>query len=108
MHASFDCNCDLICKASNLDIEIDQNNSQLFTSLILKWTLGLVAMFHVFNVWYDVLGWMLMEQTHVYEHLFVFLSSDFCDICFPSKVYVEFWSQHLSINVELNNENILF
>jgi hypothetical protein len=35
---------------------------------------------------------MLLEQTHVYEQIYVFLLSDcnFCDSFFPNRVYVYF------------------
>jgi hypothetical protein len=41
----FGCNCDMLSKASN-----DQNELQLITSLILQWTLGLIAVVPIFNV----------------------------------------------------------
>jgi hypothetical protein len=48
---------------------------------------------------------MLLEQTNVYEQI-VFLLSDFifCDSFFLNRAYVDFWSQHLWINVELDNQ----
>jgi hypothetical protein len=58
-------------------------------------------------VGYDIPGWVLLEQTHVYEHIFVFLSTYFLWHFFPNTIYVDFWSRHLWIDVELNNENIL-
>ena len=40
----FGCNCDMLSKAS-----IDQNELQLITSLILQWTLGLIAVVPIFG-----------------------------------------------------------
>ena len=36
-------------------------------------------------VGYDVPSWMLLKQTHVYEHIVVFFASDFGDIFFQTK-----------------------
>ncbi len=62
----FCCNCDMLSKAS-----IDQNELQLIPSLILRWTLGLIALVTIYNVWhifllYDISEWLLLEQTHAY------------------------------------------
>jgi hypothetical protein len=55
----------------------------------------------------DVLERMLLEQKHAFDQIYVFLLSDFifCYSSFPKRVFVDFWSQHLWINVELNNKN---
>ena len=58
----------------------------LFHLYMLWWTLGIIAVVYFFNVWhffgYDIPEWMLLEQTHVYGHIFGFLLSNFiyCDI----------------------------
>jgi hypothetical protein len=58
---------------------------------------------------YDIPEWILLEQTHVDEQIYVFLLPYFiiCDNFFSKKVYVYFWSRYLWTNVELNHENIL-
>jgi hypothetical protein len=48
----FGCNCDILFKAS-----IDQNELRSITSLILQWTLGLIAVVPIFNVWHIFLIW---------------------------------------------------
>ena len=93
------CNCDMLSKAS-----IDQNELQLIPPLILQWTLCLIPLVPIYNVWhifwYDIPEWMLLEL-HVYEQIYVFLLSDFMTF-FPNRVYVDFWFQHLWINVDLD------
>ena len=65
---------------------IDQNELRLIASLILQGTLGLIAVVYIFNVWhrflYDIPEWMLLEQTHIYEQIYVFLISD--SICYDN------------------------
>ena len=98
------CNCDMLSKAS-----IDQNELQLIPSLILQWTLGFIALVPIYNVWHifhDIPEWLLLAQTHAYEHTYVFLLSNFMTF-FPNRVYADFRSQHLWTNVHLNNKNIL-
>ena len=48
LHSIF--NCDLISKASNHDIESDQNELHVITSLMFKWSLSLIAVIPIFNV----------------------------------------------------------
>jgi hypothetical protein len=106
----FGCNCDMLSKRS-----IDPPNElQLITSIMLQWTLGLIAVVPIFNVWHNtfwiwhswvnVIGTNTCLWTNICVSLIKFY---FVWQFFPNIVYVEFWSRHLWINVKLNNENIL-
>ena len=56
-------NCDLLSKASNLAIEIAQNKLQSITSLLLEWTIGIMAVAPLFNVRH-----ILLDMTFLGEY----------------------------------------
>jgi len=77
--SSFVCNWDLISKAS-----IDHNELKMITYLMLHWTLGLIALVPIFNVWHIFLDMTFQSECYLNKHMF--MNSN---LCFPRQIFCD-------------------